>query len=84
MLNQETSKVLARVKQGEEIILTDRGVVVARIVPAEPGPLDGLITAGRVTPAGSRGLAPRPIVSMRDGDEDAGALLARLRTEERY
>lgn len=84
MLNQETSKVLARVKQGEEITLTDRGVVVARIVPAEPGPLDGLITAGRVAPARSRGLAPRPMVPMRDGDEDAGVLLERLRTVERY
>ena len=42
MLNQETSRVLARVKQGEEIVLTDRGVIVARIIPAEPGPLDRL------------------------------------------
>ncbi len=76
--------MLARVKKGEEITLTDRGVVVARIVPAEPGPLAGLITAGRVVPARSSGLAPRPAVPMREGDEDAGALLARLRNEERY
>lgn len=84
MLNQETSKVLARVKQGEEITLTDRGVPVARIVPAEPGPLDGLISAGRVVPARSRGPAPRPTVQVREGDEEAGKLLERLRTEERY
>jgi len=32
MLNQETSKVLARVKRGEEITLTERGEVIARIV----------------------------------------------------
>lgn len=83
-LNQETSKVLARVKQGEEITLTDRGVVVARIVPAQPGPLDGLISSGRVSPARSRGLAPRPRIPMREGDEEAGALLARMRAEERF
>ncbi|WP_083341942.1 type II toxin-antitoxin system Phd/YefM family antitoxin [Mycobacterium talmoniae] len=84
VLNQETSKVLARVKQGEEITLTERGAVIARIVPAKPGPLDGLISAGRVVPARSRGVAPRPTVPMRTGDEDAGTLLARLRAEERY
>lgn len=75
--------MLARVNQGEEITLTDRGVVVARIVPAEPGPLDGLISSGRVVSARSRGPASRPAVSVRDGDEEAGALLARLRSEER-
>lgn len=76
--------MLARVKRGEKITLTDRGVVVARIVPAEPGPLGGLIGSGRVLPARSRGPAPRPLVSMRDGDEEAGLLLAGLRAEERY
>jgi prevent-host-death family protein len=84
VLNQETSKVLARVKQGEEIVLTDRGVVVARIVPADPGPLIGLVTAGRVVPARLQGPSPRQTVSVRDGDEEAGALLARLRAEGRY
>lgn len=84
MLNQATSKVLARVKQGEEITLTDRGVVIARIVPANQGPLDALISTGRVTPARSRGPAPRPTVPMHPGDDDAGVLLERLRAEERY
>lgn len=36
-LNQETSKVLARVKRGEEINLTERGKVIARIIPASAG-----------------------------------------------
>lgn len=76
--------MLARVKRGEEITLTDRGVIVARIVPAEPGPLDGLIGSGSVLPARSRGPAPRPVVSMRDGDKEAGTVLAGLRAEERY
>jgi len=83
MLNQETAKVLARVKRGEEITLTERGEVIARIIPATAGPLDSLITVGRVQPATLAGPAPRPTVPMHD-DLDAGALLQRLRAEERY
>ncbi|MBI2702469.1 MAG: type II toxin-antitoxin system Phd/YefM family antitoxin [Mycobacterium sp.] len=82
-LNQETSKVLARVKRGEEIILTERGEVIARIVPASSGPLDALISAGRVQPATAHGQAPRPTIPMRGGP-DAGELLERMRAEERY
>ncbi len=83
MLNQETSKVLARVKLGEEITLTERGEVIARIVPAAPGPLGALISTGTVNPATTRGPAPRPTIPMRD-DLDAGTLLAQMRSEERY
>lgn len=75
--------MLARVKRGEEVTLTDRGQVIARIVPASAGPLDALISAGRVEPATVRGLAPRPTVPMRGG-LDAGTLLQRMRAEERY
>ena len=84
VLNQETSKVLARVKNGEEITLTERGEVIARIVPAAAGPLDALISSGRVQPATSHGPAPRPTIALRQGDPDAGALLERMRDEERY
>jgi prevent-host-death family protein len=83
MLNQETSKVLARVKRGEEIILTERGEVIARIIPASAGPLDALISTGRVLPATVRGPAPRPTIPMRGG-LDAGMLLQRMRAEERH
>ena len=83
MLNQETSKVLARVKRGEQITLTERGEVIARIIPASAGPLDALISTGRVQPAAVRGPAPRPTIPMR-GDLDAGTLLQRMRAEERY
>lgn len=82
-LNQETSKVLARVKGGEEIAVTERGEVIARILPASAGPLDALISTGRVQPATVRGLAPRPTIVMH-GDLDAGTLLERMRAEERY
>lgn len=83
MLNQDTSKVLARVKRGEEITLTERGRTIARLVPATTGPLDSLISAGRLLPATLRGPAPRPTVPMRSGPE-SGELLRRMRAEERY
>ena len=83
MLNQETSKVLARVKRGEQITLTERGEVIARIIPASAEPLRALISAGRVQPATVRGPAPRPTIPMHGG-LDAGALLERMRAEERY
>jgi prevent-host-death family protein len=82
-LNQETSKVLARVKRGEEITLTERGEVIARIIPASAGPLDALISAGRVQPATARGRAPRPTIPMQGG-LDACTLLQQIRAEERY
>ncbi|WP_319431418.1 type II toxin-antitoxin system prevent-host-death family antitoxin [Mycobacterium sp. RTGN5] len=83
VLNQETAKVLARVKAGEEITLTERGTVIARIVPASPGPLDDLVAAGRVRPAAAHGPAPRPKIHGGE-DLDAGALLRSMRDDERY
>ncbi len=75
--------MLARVKRGEEITLTERGEVIARIIPASADPLGGLISTGRVQPAAVRGPAPRPTIPMR-GDVDAGTLLERMRDDERY
>lgn len=83
MLNQETSQVVARVKRGEEITLTERGVVIARIIPAAAGSRDELISTGRVQSATLRGPAPRPTIPTRGGP-DSGALLERMRAEERY
>jgi prevent-host-death family protein len=82
-LNQETSKVLARVKRGEKITVTERGEVIAQIIPASAGPLDALISTGRVQPATVSGPAPRPAIPMRGG-LDAGTLLQRMRAAERY
>ncbi|MGH3461232.1 MAG: type II toxin-antitoxin system prevent-host-death family antitoxin [Kribbellaceae bacterium] len=43
VLNQDTAGVLARVKRGEEIEITERGVVIARIVPASASPVAHLV-----------------------------------------
>lgn len=75
--------VLARVRRGEEIAVTDHGRVIARITPAHSSPLAALINTGRVQPATVRGPAPRPTVPMNEALA-AGPLLQQLRAEERY
>ncbi len=82
-LNQETARVLARVKQGEEIEITERGVVVARLIPADPSPLARLLAAGSLRPARLTRPFSRPKGEVRT-DHEAGALLEQMRDEERY
>ena len=48
-LKQNPSKVLADVKAGEAVAITERGVKIARIVPVSPSPLEEMILAGEVT-----------------------------------
>jgi prevent-host-death family protein len=51
-LRGRLSDYLARVRQGDEVVVTDRGIAVARIVPIEGGrTLDRAIADGLVTPA---------------------------------
>jgi len=49
-LKASLGEFLAGVKAGEEVVVTDRGRPVARIVPYDPGGdvLDGLVRTGRV------------------------------------
>lgn len=75
--------MLARVKAGEEVIVTERGAAIARIVPTPAGPLEELIRAGRVRPATTHGPAPRPTLPT-GGSPEAGALVRSMRDEERY
>jgi prevent-host-death family protein len=83
MLNQETAKVLARVKQGEEIEITERGVVVARLVPAQPSPQARLLATGKLRLPRATGPIPHPRGEVRT-DQQAGEVLEELRDEERY
>lgn len=48
-LKQNPSKVLAEVKAGETVAITERGVKIARMVPVAPSPLEEMILAGEVT-----------------------------------
>jgi prevent-host-death family protein len=83
VLNQDTASVMARVKGGEEITITERGVVIAKLIPAQPSPLADLIASGKLRPATAQGPFPRPSGPVR-GDREAGELLRAMRDEERY
>ena len=50
-LSQRTAKVIGLVRSGETVEVTDRGTVVARIVPAADDRYAQLVTAGIIRPA---------------------------------
>lgn len=63
-LRADLSRLIKQVRAGEEIVVTDRGKPVARIVPVDgERQLDRLIREGIVTPAPRpwRGSLPKPI-----------------------
>ena len=50
-LGQNVSRVLARVKEGESLVVTEHGRPIARLVPYTTGTsLDEMIASGEVTP----------------------------------
>ena len=62
-LKDHLSRHLGRVKGGEELIVTDRGRAIARVVPIERSTtrLDEMIANGEATPARNRTRhVPRP------------------------
>ena len=85
-LRHHTSEVLARVRHGETVDVTEHGRLIARIVPGgdrQPTPvLARLVQSGRATLARRPGYRPR----MRPGDGSDGLseALAELRGEERW
>ncbi len=62
-LRNHLSRYLDRVRDGDELVVTDRGHAIARVVPVESERvLDRLIAEGVVTPARQkRSRAPQPI-----------------------
>ena len=82
-LYQDTAGVLARVKAGEHVSITERGRVVAHLTPASPGPLADLVARGTVRPPTVDTPLDAPRGPVRTDDE-AGELLERLRDEERF
>src|ERR1700761_8811267 len=85
-LRHHTSEVLARVRHGETIDVTEHGRLIARIVPAgerEPTPvLARLVESGRATLARRPGYRPR--MRAGDGTNRLSDALAELRDEERW
>jgi prevent-host-death family protein len=80
-LRQNASRYIAQVVQGETVEVTQRGRLVARIVPAGENTWDDMILRGDVIPAASSaGLLDEVPVDYRF---DASAELQRLRADER-
>jgi prevent-host-death family protein len=53
-LRQDASKILSRVEDGEEFMVTDRGVPIARLVPISKSPeeyYEEMVAAGEIIPA---------------------------------
>jgi prevent-host-death family protein len=88
-LNQQTAKVLERIKAGESLEVSEYGRPVARIIPATPATgaplLDRLIAQGRALPAMAPGpIPPTPPRDERDEGVSLSAALTQMRDEERY
>jgi prevent-host-death family protein len=85
-LRHHTSEVLARVRHGETIDVTEHGRLIARIVPVEgrtPAPiLARLVASGRVSLAVRPGYRPR--MRPGDGTNRLSESLATMRDEERW
>ncbi len=85
-LRHHTSEVLARVRHGETIDVTEHGRLIARIVPAgerEPTPvLARLVSSGHATLAERPGYRPR--MRPGDGTDRLSDALAALRDEESW
>lgn len=71
-LRDNLSRYIDRVRGGDELVITDRGSAVARLVPLEGGrALDRLIAEGVVTPAAKRRRSrPETRVRARGGVSD--------------
>ncbi|MGA3154661.1 MAG: type II toxin-antitoxin system prevent-host-death family antitoxin [Streptosporangiaceae bacterium] len=83
-LRHHTSEVLARVRHGETVDVTEHGRLIARIVPVgdrEPAPvLVRLVASGRATLARRPGYRPR--MRPGDGSDRLPDALAAMRDEE--
>jgi prevent-host-death family protein len=85
-LRHHTSEVLARVRHGETIDITEHGRLIARIVPVgerAPAPvLARLVASGRASLARRPGYRPR--MRPGDGTDRLSDALAAMRDEERW
>jgi prevent-host-death family protein len=61
-LKNSLSSYLRRVRQGETVVVTDRGVPVARVIPAGmPEHIANLMAEGRISWSGKRFVPPQRV-----------------------
>jgi prevent-host-death family protein len=83
-LNQNPSRVVARVRAGASIIVTDRGKPVLRMVPEieHPSTLQRMVSEGTARPPAEQGM-PDLIPELADGVASLSDLIVADRDEER-
>lgn len=81
-LRQHATRHLARVKAGETVEVTERGRLIALLVPPDPDTTarERLIASGQLVPAERPFQLPQP-AAPRPGSPDTGAVLDELRAE---
>ena len=85
-LNQQTAKVLERVKAGESLEVREHGRPIARIVPvlANASIIDRLVSDGRATPATNPSALLALVPRLAAGESTLSDTLARAREVERF
>lgn len=84
-LNQQTAKVLERVKAGENLEVREHGRPIARLIPilANASVLDRLISEGRAIAATSADALFTPVPGSTPGEASLTDALQRAREAER-
>ncbi len=84
-LKNSLSAYLRRARAGEHIVVTDRGVTVARLVPPDlPPHLIEMIRQGRLTPPRRRLPTPfRPVLPYEPGSPLLSDLVIEMRKEKK-
>jgi prevent-host-death family protein len=87
-LRQHASVYVDLVEKGQTVDITNRGRLVARLVPVRDveSPLERLIAAGIIQPAEDPGslLDIEPAPPVLEGQPTASEILLKMREEERY
>lgn len=84
-LNQQTAKVLERVKAGEPLEIREHGRAIARLVPilANASIIERLVSEGRAIAATSPGALLTPVSSSSPGEPSLSGALQHARDAER-
>jgi prevent-host-death family protein len=86
-LRQNASRYLRLVKAGERVAVTDRGELIAYLIPAHEKPvsiIDQLIAAGQYRPAAGSLADVLDPIELPPGSKTASEVLQEMRDEERW